>query len=167
MCFSTLKLKQSLKVLRYCISSTAWDLKQIIIMKLIVDASFNWFFKSLQEISGAQAFLQTLQRSAWSARDSYQVPITFSAPVHILCFWRCPVSQGIIPCYGEARLISTLVFQITLLYFKDALIMFFSSISDRSKLPLMWVIKVHAVHVQRYIQFSDTFWLFHSIIKYN
>ena len=54
-------------------------------------------------------------------RDSYQVPITFSAPVHILCFWRCPVSQGIIPCYGKARLISTRVFQIKLLYFKDSL----------------------------------------------
>ena len=64
MCFSNLKLKQNVKVLRYCISSAPWDLKQITIIKLIVDASFNRFFKSLQEISGTQAFLQTLQRSA-------------------------------------------------------------------------------------------------------
>ena len=66
MCFSNLKLKQNVKGLRYCISSAPWDLKQITIIKLIVDASFNRFFKSLQEISGTQAFLQTLQRSAGS-----------------------------------------------------------------------------------------------------
>ena len=66
MCFSNLKLKQNVKVLRYCISSAPWDLKQITIIKLIVDASFNRFCKSLQEISGTQAFLQTLQRSAGS-----------------------------------------------------------------------------------------------------
>ena len=66
MCFSNLKLKQNVKVLRYCISSAPWDLKQITIIKLIVDASFNRFFKSLQEISGTQAFLQTLHGSAGS-----------------------------------------------------------------------------------------------------
>ena len=66
MCFSNLKLKQNVKVLRYCISSAPWDLKQITIIKLIVDASFNRFFKSPQEISGTQAFLQTLQGSAGS-----------------------------------------------------------------------------------------------------
>ena len=66
MCFSNLKLKQNVEVLRYCISSAPWYLKQITIIKLIVDASFNRFFKSLQEISGTQAFLQTLPRSAGS-----------------------------------------------------------------------------------------------------
>ena len=53
---------------------------------------------SLQEISGTQGFLQTLQRSAWS-RDSYLMFLEVSSqPTHN----------------------STRVFQIKLLYFKDS-----------------------------------------------